>query len=84
MRFIAVFLMALPLSAWAKTISETEGTFVYNDETYSSVTRELERADGSTYSIRTIKVGARFVDCSATDDEDCAGAIRDARSEGDR
>ena len=77
MRILALFLMMMPFSLSAKTISETEGTFVFEGQTYRSVTRVFERRNGSTYTRRSIRVGSRNVTCSATDDRDCTLAIRD-------
>lgn len=77
MRILALLLMMMPFSVCAKTISETAGTFVYDGQTYRSVTRVFERRNGSKYARRSIRVGSRNVTCSATDDKDCILAIRD-------
>ncbi len=81
MRIAAIFLVALSLAACSQTVSETEGTFVYEGRTYAAVTREFARSDGSTFERRSIRYGGRFVTCSATDDLDCRAAINNARNQ---
>ena len=84
MRFPVTILISLSLAACAETASEQQGIFVYSGRTYSAVTREFVRNDGSTYSRRSINYGGHFVSCSATDDLDCRAAIAEQRSRRDR
>lgn len=81
MRIVALFVVSLALAACVQTASETPGTFVFEGRSFDTVTREFVRSDGSTFQRRSIRYGSRFVSCSATDDRDCEGAIRDARAQ---
>ena len=77
-RIIPILIVGLGLSACAETVGEIEGTFIYNGQSYRSVERQFVSGDRS-YSRRYISIGSRSVSCSATDDLDCNGAIREAR-----
>ena len=73
-------LLALPfLAACVSIVGEERGTFVDSDtgRSYPSVTRELQRQDGSTYRRTTITVGAERVSCAAGDQKDCELALSD-------
>ena len=64
----------LTLAACAEVVSERPTTFTYQGRTFEAVTRTFQTDNGS-YSRRSIRVGARFVTCSATDDRDCDSQI---------
>ena len=70
-----LFTCHVSLTACAQVVSEQEGTFTYENKTYRAVTREYVSGD-RTYSRRVIFVHPKSVSCSAVDDKDCIGAIR--------
>lgn len=73
-RVSVVFVALLGLTACAQVVGEQEGTFVFEGETYRSVTRQFQTENGS-YARRYIYVGAQRISCSATDDADCRSNI---------
>ncbi|MEO0380245.1 MAG: hypothetical protein AAF252_08225 [Pseudomonadota bacterium] len=74
-RMIAVFVVLLGLTACAQVVSEQEGTFEFEGQSYRAVTRQFETENGS-YARRYIFVGAQRISCSATDDADCRSNIQ--------
>ncbi|WP_299146142.1 hypothetical protein [uncultured Tateyamaria sp.] len=80
MKHALLMLALFTLGACVDTLSETRGTFTDSEtgRTYSSVTREFQRGDGSTYRRTTILVGGERVSCRAGDQRDCELALTDA------
>lgn len=75
MKYLAILPAALSLTACVSTVSEVRGTFTDGNRSYPSVTREFQRADGSTYSRMSILVGHERVSCMPDDVRDCRLAI---------
>ncbi|WP_299375737.1 hypothetical protein [uncultured Tateyamaria sp.] len=75
MKRTLIVLMALALAGCEDVVSEQEGSFLYDGETYRAVTRQYVR-NGSTFERRVIYSRPQPVTCSATDDLDCIGAMR--------
>lgn len=77
MKPLFFILIGLTLAACAETTNETRGTFTARGETFETMTRQFQRADGSIYERMTIYVGAERVSCIPNDRADCETALID-------
>ncbi|UWR23188.1 hypothetical protein [Sulfitobacter sp. S190] len=76
---IPLTVTVLAIAGCANTVAETREPITLDGRTYNSVVRTFERSDGSTYSVRSVSVGAQFVSCNPADILDCESAVVQAR-----